>query len=500
MVSTSLRTILLSLAFLPFSNGNTVKTLAFEVALKQPGDIPGQWTDFFRDWSVQNISHQDVCFGFHQVKKQLTDRFRQFPFLFCGVTSKGQAAVRLYFDASNLGTQKLAVDCHAKDLASTLNHRSLVSSQHLVSVTAPKSTTTIYVTTMNVARLPNRATDFWAADEQLRKEITEKAITVSPIAIFGESTEDVFNENYFVVFEEAVLPSAVWSSSSEWESRLNKSFYVGEYLFAIKNWQITDTRLLRSNEPPRLQRNCRVSTLNDVSVIPVAFRMPNTKLHLQELSDAFKASRWEISKDKKVTVGTLATLDIVEGAWIYGRVFDTSPGKVEKMTVKFAIKELSLRSVDLEAIKVLKCEEHLEAYSLKASFEFFIPIGNQRLLAKNLPKAHSAEYDNIIEFSEIFLREDLLRELNLHTAVLDVHVSELAVSGSYIIACGSVNFKTTQLLNILTDLDEENLVKSFNEKFEGDEILKLQALYMENHVLVCGKGSTQATDDSDTRA
>ncbi|TGZ52349.1 hypothetical protein CRM22_010636 [Opisthorchis felineus] len=500
MVSTSLWTILLSLALLRFSNGNTVKTLAFDVAFKQPGDTSGRWTYFFEDWSVQNISHHDVCFGFHQMKKQLTDRFRQFPFLFCGSTSKGQAAVKLYFDASNLDTQRLSMDCHAKDLESILNHRISASSQHLVSVTAPTSTTTIYVTTMNVARHPNRATNFWTADEQLRKEITENAITVSPIAIFGESTENVFNENYFAVFEEAKLPSAGWAPPSRWEDRLNEFFYVGEYLFGIKSWYVTDTTSLQEREPPESQRNCQASTMNHVSMIPVTVRMSDTKIPWDVLSHTFKITRWEISRGEQVTVGMHATLDLVEGALIHGRVFDTAPGKVKRITAKFALEGLSLQSVDLEAIKVLKCEEHLDAYSLKASFKFFIPVGNQRLLAKNLPKAHSAEYDNIIEFSDIFLREDLLRELHLHTAVLAVHVSDLVVSGSYIMACGTVNFKTTQLLNTLTDLDQENLVESFNQKFEGDEILKIQALHIEDRVLVCGKSSTQDTDDSDTTA
>ncbi|KER20509.1 hypothetical protein X801_10403, partial [Opisthorchis viverrini] len=300
-------------------------------------------------------------------------------------------------------------------------------------------------------------------------QIKKKAIMVNPIAIFGESTENVFNENYFVVFDEAKLPSAGWASSSEWTDRLNKSFYVGEYLFGIKSWQITNTAALQTTFD--ISKNLKPVL---VSVIPVTVRMSNEEPSLDELSDAFKAANWKISKDGQVKVGMRATLDLIEENLIYGRVFDAESGKVQEVTAQFTMRGLSLQSADLEGIKVVKCEEHLNAYSLKASFEFFIPVGSQRLPAKNLPKAHSTEYANIIEFSEIFLREDLLRELQLHTAVLAVHVSDLVVSDSHIMACGSVNFNTIELLNIQTDLDQDDLVGSFNDKFEGEKILKLQ--------------------------
>ncbi|TGZ52351.1 hypothetical protein CRM22_010637 [Opisthorchis felineus] len=491
------------LVLIPLTGGNSIKVVGFQVHQVRLSQEEFQWVKFLEEWSVQNISAWDICDGIHQLKKMLTDRFVDFPLLFCVQSPQWEKArdtttITLYFDARNLETDASSLACHAEDLEFILNNPEGSQGKKFVTVNTWKNTIDIYATILNVARHPNKVNDFWQADHQMRKELAEDAVMSKPLALFAASTENPFNENYFAIFEVSKLPLATWDTDAAWKQIMYSTFRGGVHLRSIADWYKVDSILLQPKLPPKSQGKCIPEKHTTVTVININATLPEGDISAGkrqiEVVPALEGSRWTVVG--KIGVRREAfhmDFNRVNHGEISCTIYVTGINQPLRITARTASEE----AIEVQSFNLAKheptCQLHKNAHSLKVTVTLVVPIGNQKLSADDLPAVGSVEYNNVLEFTSIYLREDLLGELGLDSSMLWAEFHNLKASGQFVIAKGTAHFNTVRLTSTHADLESKHLVESFNRKFKPTNLLMLEAQYIEKDFVVCGTSALKVS-------
>ncbi|GAA47246.1 hypothetical protein CSKR_103922 [Clonorchis sinensis] len=490
------------LILIPLTGGNSIRVVGFQVHQVRLSQEEFQWVKFLEEWSVQNISAWDICDGIHQLKKILTDRFFDFPLLFCVQSPQWEKArdtttLTLYFDARNLQTDTSSLACHAEDLEFILNNPEGSQGKKFVTVNAWKNTMEIYATILNVERHPNQVNDFWRADHQMRKELAEEAVMSKPLALFAATTENPFNENYFAIFEEDKLPLTTWDADAEWKQIMYSTFSGGAHLRSIADWYMVDLILLQPKLPPKSQGKCIPQKLTTVTVININATLPgestSTAKTYADVLPVLEGGRWTVIGKLGIQREAFhVDLTRVSRGEISCTIYVTGINQPLRVVAKTAHEEaIEVRSFSLAKLEP-NCILHKNVYSLKVSVILFVPIGNQKLSAADLPAFGSVEYNNMLEFTSIYLREDLLAELGLGSSMLWAEIQSLKAFGQFVIAKGTAHFNTVRLTGTHADLEREHLIGSFNRKFKPTNSLILRAQYIENDFVVCGASALKA--------
>ncbi|KER20508.1 hypothetical protein T265_15302, partial [Opisthorchis viverrini] len=258
---------------------------------------------------------------------------------------------------------------------------------------------------------------------------------MKPLALFAASTENPFNENYFAIFELSKLPLATWDTDAAWKQIMYSTFNGGTHL-----------------------RSIAVTVIHINATLPEGSTLAGKTY--AEVASVLEGSRWTV-------VGRIGVqreafhmdLNRVKREEISGMIYVTGINNPLRVSAKTRSEEvIEVRSFNLVKVTVM----------------LFVPIGNQKLSAGDLPAVGSVEYNNVLEFASIYLREDLLGELGLDSSVLWAECDSLRAYGRFVIARGTAHFNTVRLTATHADLEREHLVESFNRKFKPTNLLILK--------------------------
>ncbi|OON13814.1 hypothetical protein X801_10404 [Opisthorchis viverrini] len=295
---------------------------------------------------------------------------------------------------------------------------------------------------------------------------------MKPLALFAASTENPFNENYFAIFELSKLPLATWDTDAAWKQIMYSTFNGGTHL-----------------------RSIAVTVIHINATLPEGSTLAGKTY--AEVASVLEGSRWTV-------VGRIGVqreafhmdLNRVKREEISGMIYVTGINNPLRVSAKTRSEEVievrsfnlvsKLRHCDLFTLQVIwdilnfsTCFLFTPRNISEVTVMLFVPIGNQKLSAGDLPAVGSVEYNNVLEFASIYvtisgLREDLLGELGLDSSVLWAECDSLRAYGRFVIARGTAHFNTVRLTATHADLEREHLVESFNRKFKPTNLLILK--------------------------